>query len=252
MDEFKLNIYPDGKTYSAEFIERRRKQLEDKTIFYAEDWDGYAIATGICGNESKYEFLNKYAPLCCDSEIADCEHKYSKGAFDGTRKWVESKVTQMSEVEFWKAVALSNIYWKTKYQGWYEKEVSAFGINRNELGEGIATLYYKEGDTWKRVGEGYTTTIDLGLSTWEFEKKVWIRKFSFELSFYKKFKDADKWPVLKMEAKMPVVRRVGNGASLSVIYITANNVQVKEHFSDYVQVMLLQDENGYSMEMKVE
>lgn len=26
MDEFKLNIYPDGKTYSAEFIERRCKQ----------------------------------------------------------------------------------------------------------------------------------------------------------------------------------------------------------------------------------
>ena len=56
----------------------------------------------------------------------------------------------------------------------------------------------------------------------------------------------------KFQRKMPVVRRVGNGASLFVIYITANNVQVKEYFGDYMQVVLLQDENGYSMEMKVE
>lgn len=137
--------------------------------------------------------------------------------------------------------------------GWMPVEdLNQLGVDRNELCEGIVTFYYKEGDAWKRVGEGYTTTIDLGLSTWEFERRVWIRGFSFELSFYEKFKDADKWPVLKMEAKMPVIRRVGNGASPSVIYITANNVQVKEHFSDYMQVVLLQDENGYSMEMKVE
>lgn len=137
--------------------------------------------------------------------------------------------------------------------GWMPVEdLNQLGVDRNELCEGVATLYYKEGDTWKRVGEGYTTTIDLGLSTWEFERRVWIREFSFELNFYKKFKDADEWPTLKMEAKMPVVRRVGNGASLSVIYITANNVQVKEHFGDYMQVVLLQDEDGYSMEMKVE
>ncbi len=127
-----------------------------------------------------------------------------------------------------------------------DEEVNRFAVgwmpvDRNELCEGIATFYYKEGDAWKRVGEGYTTTIDLGLSTWEFERRVWIREFSFELNFYKKFKDADKWPALKMEAKMPVVRKIGNGASLSVIYITANNVQVKEHFSDYMQVVLLQD-----------
>lgn len=117
MNEFKLNIYPKRKVYSNEFIGRHRT----KSLF-TEDWEGYAVDTGIRGDESKYEFLSKYAPLCLDSEIADYEHKYSKGCLDGTRKWVESKVAEMSEVEFWKAVALSNIYWCITYQRWHEKE----------------------------------------------------------------------------------------------------------------------------------
>lgn len=124
MDEFKLNIYPNGKTYSDEFIKQCRKKLEDGIPFFMVDWEGYAVDTGIRGDESKYEFLSKYAPLCLDSEIADYEHKYSKGCLDETRKWVKSKVAQMSEVEFWKAVALSNIFWHITYQRWYEKEVS--------------------------------------------------------------------------------------------------------------------------------
>lgn len=156
------------------------------------------------------------------------------------------KILEKSEIDYETVTNHSAV-------GWIPVEdLNQLSVDRNELCEGVATFYYKEGDTWKRVGEGYTTTIDLGLSTWEFERRVWIREFSFELDFYKKFKDTDEWPTLKMEAKMPVVRRVGNGASLSVIYITANNVQVKEHFGDYMWVALLQDENGYSMEMKVE
>lgn len=158
--------------------------------------------------------------------------------------WYE--ILEKSEIDYEMVTNRSAVGWMPV------EDLNQLGVDRSELCGGIATLYYKEGDTWKRVGEGYTTAIDLGLSTWEFERRVWIREFSFELSFYGKFKDADKWPVLKMEAKIPVVKRIGNGASLSVIYITANNVQVKEHFGDYMQVALLQDEDGYSMEMKVE
>ncbi len=249
MDEFKLNIYPDGKTYSHEFIERRRKQLEDGIIFYAEDWDGYAITTGICGNESKYEFLNKYAPLCCDSEIADCEHKYSKGTFNETRKWVESKVAQMSEVEFWKAVALSNIYWKTQYQGWYEKETSRTEVNRNEFHQNVALLYYEENGEWKLAGNGVIDANNLSSSVREQKKEIWIMEVSFERDFCKKFQDSNEWPTFKMVA---TVSKKGdsNDDGLSTLYVLLNNAQVKSYLGGYIQAMLLRDENGILIETK--
>lgn len=138
--------------------------------------------------------------------------------------------------------------------GWmYTEDLDQLSVDRNELCEGIVTFYYNENDEWKQAGEGYISTVDLALSTWEFERTIWVRETSFQIDFCEKFKDADEWPTLKIEAKMPVVRgRSLNGASLSTIYMTANNVQVTYFGGDYMMVRMLQDENGYSMEMKVE
>lgn len=249
MDEFKLNIYPDEKTYSREFIEQRRKQLKDGVSFYAKDWDGYAIITGICGNESKYEFLNKYALLCCDSEIADCKHKYSNAAPNETRVWVEDKVAQMSETEFWKAVALSNIYWKAKYQNWYEKETSRFKVSRDEFCQNTASLYYDEDGEWKLAGRGHIDANSLPSSVWEQKKEIWIMEVSFERDFCKKFQDSNEWPTFKMVA---IVSKRGdnNDDGLSTLYVLLNNAQVKSYLGGYIQAMLLRDENGILIEAK--
>ena len=122
MNDFKLNIYPNGKIYSAEFIEGQRKQIKEQGWASGTSADDFAIVTGIRGDESRYEFLKKYAVLCHGSETADYKNKYSKPYFDETFHWIENKVSQMSEVEFWKAVALSNIYWEIKYENMYHEK----------------------------------------------------------------------------------------------------------------------------------
>lgn len=131
MSEFKLNVYPHGKIYSAEFIEQKREQNYSEGTIY----DDYAIVTGIRGDESKYEFLNKYALLYYGSEAADRDGEYSVPRSDGTRHWVKDKVEQMSEVELWRSVALSNLYWFIKVHDWYKKEESKNKQLRNELRE---------------------------------------------------------------------------------------------------------------------
>ena len=157
------------------------------------------------------------------------------------------EILKSSEINYEVVVERSAVGWM------YIEDLDQLGVDRDELCEGIATFYYKENDEWKKAGEGYISTVDFALSTWEFERTIWINEPSLQTDFYEKFKDVDEWPIFKIEAKMPVVRgRSINGASLSTIYVTANNVQVTYFGGNYMMVRMLQDENGYSMEMKVE
>lgn len=141
MSEFKLNVYPHGKIYSAEFIKQNREQNYSEGTTY----DDYAIVTGIRGDENKHEFLSKYALLCFGSEAADRDGEYSRPYPDETRHWVKDKVEQMSEVEFWRSVALSNIYWRIKINSWYEREDLKNEQLRNELREVKERLAKLEG-----------------------------------------------------------------------------------------------------------
>lgn len=135
MSEFKLNVYPHGKIYSAESIEQERKKIREQHYADGTIYDDYATVTGIRGDESKYEFLSKYALLCHGSEAADRDGEYSKPSPDETRHWIKDKIEQMSEVEFWRSVALSNIYWHIKTHDRYEEEGQENIQLRGELDE---------------------------------------------------------------------------------------------------------------------
>lgn len=157
------------------------------------------------------------------------------------------EILKGSEIDYEEMAARSAVGWM------YVDDLNYIELDCNKMSnDGVVALYYDEDGKSKLAGNGHIGTHDFTSSIWEQERRIWITDVSFELDFYKNFQDSDKWPVFKIEAKIPVTRKVGNGAVLSTLYITANNVQVELYNGNYIRAVLLQDKNGYSMEMKVE
>ena len=119
MENFKLDIYKDGLTFSKEYV--------NETFVMGSADEELAKRTKICGDESIFEFLDKYCvpPLGAES-INDIFSKYGKtitGICDGYY-WDKDKLKDITEVEFWKIIALSNIYWCNKHEKYLkDKEV---------------------------------------------------------------------------------------------------------------------------------
>lgn len=124
-----------GKFILRNLSNRNAKKIREQHYADGTIYDDYATVTGIRGDESKYEFLSKYALLCHGSEAADRDGEYSKPSPDETRHWIKDKIEQMSEVEFWRSVALSNIYWHIKTHDRYEEEGQENIQLRGELDE---------------------------------------------------------------------------------------------------------------------
>lgn len=114
MENFKLDIYKDGLTFSKEYV-------NEPFLMGSADTE-FAKTTKICGDESAFEFLDKYCvpPLGAES-INTMFSKYGKtiGGIGDDYFWNKDKLKDITEVEFWKMVALTNIYWCKKYKEWY-------------------------------------------------------------------------------------------------------------------------------------
>ena len=157
------------------------------------------------------------------------------------------EILKGSEIDYEEMAARSAVGWM------YVDDLNYVELDCNKMSNnGIVALYYDENGKSKLAGSGHIGAHDFTSSIWEQERRIWITNVSFELDFYKKFQDSDEWPIFKIEAKIPVTRKAGNGAGLSILYIKANNVQVELYNGSYIRAILLQNENGYSMEMKVE
>lgn len=114
-----ISLYKSGKVYSELEIEELKEQTSSKFIEQE-----YASTTGIKGNETMQELLEKYGVPCLGGEHVFAEiEKYGytyTGICDGF-KWKDT-ISEISNEEAWKIIALCSIYWKCRYAEWYDKE----------------------------------------------------------------------------------------------------------------------------------
>lgn len=115
-----MSLYSNGKVFTKEEIE----QLRSRKIGCRTTKEEYAQTTGIKGDETLQELIEKYAvPPLGGEQIFDVIGKYGYtfcGICDGFN-WT-SKLKEVTELDAWKMIALCSIYWENHYKEWLEQE----------------------------------------------------------------------------------------------------------------------------------
>lgn len=113
-----ISLYKSGKVYSELEIQALKKQTSSKFIEQE-----YASTTGIKGNETMQELLENYGVPCLGGEQVFAEIEKYGYTFNGICsgfKWKDT-ISEISNEEAWKIIALSSIYWKNRYENSYDK-----------------------------------------------------------------------------------------------------------------------------------
>ena len=112
-----MKHYKNKKVFTEEQLERIKNE---RFLTVTEE---YAGTTGIKGDESLQELVKKYAvPPLGGEEIFEVISKYGHSFFgicDGF-KW--DNLDTLTELDAWKIIAFSSIYWKAKYEKWFRDE----------------------------------------------------------------------------------------------------------------------------------
>lgn len=117
------NIYSHGKTFTdkqLKTIDNKKKNNEAFTVL-----EDFAKETKIMGTETPQELVKKLClPPLGGEQICEEFEKYgytlSVSAYDGW-EWREDKLTDITESEAWKMIALSSTYWGNFYKNLYYK-----------------------------------------------------------------------------------------------------------------------------------
>lgn len=118
INDFNLDIYSNGKVFSKDFCE----EIDNGIMSVCER---FAKLTKIRGNEDKLEFLREYCvpPLGAENinslfgEYGETISHICSGFF-----WDNERLEQITEVEYWKMIALSSIFWEKFYEDAYDRQ----------------------------------------------------------------------------------------------------------------------------------
>ena len=120
-----MSLYRSGKVFTKEEIE----ELKQKTRGMFTIEQDYARTTGIKGDETLQELLKKFGYPCLGGESAFeviDKYGYTVCGICDSFEWKDT-VKDISELEAWKIIALSSIYWWKSYKNWLDRERSDNG-----------------------------------------------------------------------------------------------------------------------------
>lgn len=123
-----MSLYSNGKVFTKEEI----AQLKSQKTGCCTITQYYAKTTGIRGDETLQELIEKYAvPPLGGETVFDVIYKYGYticGIYDGF-EW-KNNLKEITELDAWKIIALCSIYWEKLYKEWLEKEYLANGKDK--------------------------------------------------------------------------------------------------------------------------